>query len=530
MSIHLNAALHLHQPHRDAYDVTFVPLKRRFGNQVESRRLIPHSDGRPAEDWNIQHIMPECYKVLAKGGVFQRLVFNTSPSLLKDLWMQAPDVYREIIDSEKRSTDRFEGHTNAIAQASPNHVILPLAKKDDKIVHIRWSIAEYEMHYKKRPEGIWLPETAVDEETLALLADESIKYVILAPKQAKQFRRIGTSENWHDPGWEGRNVDPSIAYKVNFQNEKFKDKNINVFFYDGEFSSNIGYPNEHSKWIYDSSENFLHRWLGAKGDFKHFGVDGETFGHHQKGKADLLVGAINLIDTQKQNWQNAEFINYGLFLEKHPPQMEVQIINNSSWSCDIELNRWGQTVREEKEHNGYKWTEEKYSGYGITQWHPYWRVQLRNAFDDLNARLKLVYLEHAQKYFKDPKRTALDYGLVVSNSRSFYEFFDLHKTPNADVDKAYKLLEMQKFMKYMFTSCGWFHEYVGRIEPFTNFISANSAIKIAEEFNQHGEIEHDFLNRLSPDMVRVYNQAKEQNNRWSAEYSSSEASGIRTAA
>ncbi|GEM_PF-1137042 len=522
MNIQLNAALHCYQPFRDLYDVTYIPLKKRFNGSVHPRRLIPEPNGTPAEDWNINKITPECYRPLANGGVFQRLVFNFGPTLLKDLWIHAPDVYNKIIESEKISTDRFGGHSNALAQASPNHAILPLAKKEDKLVHIKWAIAEYEMHYKKRPEGVWLPETAVDEETLAMLADEGIKYVILAPKQAKQFRKI-SEDHWQDAEWEGRRIDPSIAYKIHFEDKKFKRKNINVFFYDGDFSGNIGYPNEHTKWIYDSSENFLHRWLAAKGNFKHFGVDVETFGHHQKGKAELLSGAVQLIDNkQNGDWQGAQFINYGLFLEKNPPEMEVQIYNNSSWSCDLELNRWGQTVREEKEHNGYRWLEDRYTLHGITNWHPQWRVQLRNALEDLNIRLKLIYERSAPKHLKDPEQAALDYGSVVSNAKSFHEFFEIHKTRNADIEKAYMLLEMKKFMKYMFTSCGWFHEYVDRIEPFTNFLCANSAIRIAEEFAPDAGIEKDFLNRLSNDMARICLKAKEVNTHRIKEFGSSE--------
>ncbi|MBI2995654.1 MAG: DUF3536 domain-containing protein [Candidatus Melainabacteria bacterium] len=535
MSIQLGAVLHCYQPIRNMSDVAFIPLKLRLNDKaIGARNLIPHADGKEATDWNIREITPQCYEALAKGGVFKALAFNFGPTLLKDLWMHAPLVYDKIIESEKASTDRFEGHSNALAQASPNHAILPLAKNGDKLTHIRWALAEYEMHYKKRPEGVWLPETAVDEGTLALLADEGIKYTILSPTQAKQFRKIGSDDkSWQDAGWEGKNVDPSYAYKVHFKDEKYKNKNINVFFYDHKFQNNIAFPNGSDSWVYDRSENFLHRWFGARGDFKHFGIDGETFGWHQKGKASLLAGAVNIIDTKKKDWQSAEFMNYGLFLEKNPPQMEVQIYNNSSWSCDVELNRWGQLVREEKEQNGNKWLEDRYSLYGITHWHPSWRVQFRNALDSLNTSLKLVYEKNAPKYFKDPEKAALDYGLVVSNSRSFYEFFDLHKKPNADIDKAYKLLEMQKFMKYMFTSCGWFHEYVGRIEPFTNFICANSAIRIGREFEfeSQAEIEEIFLNSLSPDMAQSYKRAKEENDKWSTKLDSLQPQPqIRTAA
>lgn len=521
MSIRLSGVLHCYQPVRDAYDVTYISRERRWNGHIEPRNLIPQPDGTPVEDWNIKHITPECYSPLAMGGVFERLPFNFGPTLLKDLEIHAPETYKKIIESERVSFDRFGGHSNALMQASPNHAIVPLATHDDKLAHIRWALAEYQKHYNGRfPEGVWLPETAVNEETLALLADEGIKYVILAQRQAKQFRKVGETE-WKETGWEGGGLDPSIPYKVHFQDEKLQGKNIAVFFYDGTLSYDVAFEKPNTKWVCDSSENFLHRWLGGRGDFKHFGVDGETFGHHLKGRANVLVGAVNIIDSQSVNWQNAVFMNYGLMLEQNPPQMEVHIHNNSSWSSDMELNRWGQTVRVVKEENGQQHVEDQYAFWGThPNWHPYWRVQLRNAFDDLNTRLKLIYQQYAPKYFKDPRQAALDYGQVVSNARSFCDFFEIHKnkTRKTDIDAAYKLLEMQKFMKYMFTSCGWFHEYVGRIEPFTIFICANSAIRIAEEFDPNAGIEKDFLTRLSGDMINVYRRAKELNNKYSAEF------------
>lgn len=516
MSIKLSGTLHNYQPFRDLWEVTYIPLNIRYDGQISQRRLIPFPDGTPTKDWNLTEATPECYKICADRGVYSSLPFNFGPSLLKDLWINARDVYDKIIDSEKKSSDRFKGHSNAIAQASPNHAILPLMR-EDKELHVKWSINEYKKHFNKDPEGMWLPEAAVDEETLTILASYKIKYVILAPKQAKSFKKIGTND-WQDTGWDGRNIDTSKSYKVCFEKEKYRDKNIVIFFYDSEFSGDIAFPNHETKWIYDSSENFLHRWLNTSGNFKHFAVDGETFGLHHKGKAHLLAGAVHLINNSPNNWGGAYFTNYGLYLENNPPEVEVKIYENTAWSCNHNLIHWGEERFIEKEHNKHKWLEQAHCDCmgGSHEW----RVPMKKAFDDLAERIDHIYFRYGGKYLKDPQNALLDYGKVTSSSQSFCDWFLIHGKEGLsrkETEEAYMLLEMEKFKSYMFTSCGWFWEGVGRPEPFANFLCANTAIKIAKYFKPNSTIEEGFKAllpknpRFKDEFLRIYFQAKELN-------------------
>ena len=504
MPIQLSGLLHCYQPFRDLYDVTYIPLEEKYSGAVNQRSLIPNPDGTPPKDWNLELITPECYKVLANRGVFAKLPFNVGPTLLKDLWINAKDVYDKIIDSEKESSYRYQGHSNALAQASPNHAIVPLAN-GDKLKHIEWSFDEYEMHYKKLPEGVWLPEAAVNRETLLLLAKAGVKYVVLDPRQAKRIRPVLSGEN----GWinvEGGRIDPSVPYKLYLDELK---KEIAIFFYDKDFSRDIGFEDERKSWMYNNSENFIYRWLNARGNFKHFAVDGETFGHHKKGKADLLAGSLDLVDKNPQYWSCATITNYGLHLQQNPPTWDVEIIDNSAWSCAHGLIRWGEEKLVKKHENGHSWEEKldcNCGSLGST-----WRVQMKKAFDKLANNIDKVFSNHANKLFKDPIKALTNYGQVISSSKTFYEFmndYGLSNLQDKDIEKAYKLMEMEKFKLYMFTSCGWFHDYVNRIEPFTNFISASSAIELAKDFEPKLKTEESFLSMLSNDMIQAYNQAK----------------------
>ncbi len=496
MSIKVSGLLHCYQPPRDMWDVGYLPKEIRFSGTAFPKSRIPFPDGKPAEDWN-RSITEECYKRLAESCVLSRIPFNAGPTLIRDLAIHDRVVYEKILKSEEASVQRFGGHSNALAQASPSHSILPLfsdsVTHDDVLVdeiklHVLWSTEEYQRHFNKFPEGMWLPEAGVDMETLKILAEVGIKYVVLAPKQAKRIRPVGSDESsWKSV--EGAVIDPSIPYKACFE----EGKEIAIFFYDGPISADIAHKNEHD-WLYQCSEHFIQRWLSgaSEGGLRTWGVDGETFGHHKKGKADLLAGAVNLIDQNK--YPNIELMNYGQYLKLHPPKFEVEVFR-SAWSCEHELARWGQ----ESIHC------ECGSG------HPDWRVPFRRALDELAVELDGIYYDVGRKVFKNPEEALIKYASVISGRINFDNFYEEAKLSSPRIknpkDKAYKLLEIMRFKIYMYTSCGWFWDNVGRIEPFTNFLAANSAIKLANEISPRGDIEGNFVNHLPDHMKHQYANA-----------------------
>ncbi|HEV3145804.1 MAG TPA: hypothetical protein VGZ47_18085, partial [Gemmataceae bacterium] len=286
----------------------------------------------PFHDWN-ERITAECYapnsvaRILEGSGRIARLVnnyarisFNFGPTLLSWLQEKSPDVYRRILDADRESQERFSGHGSALAQVY-NHAIMPLADRTDKVTQVVWGICDFRARFGREPEGIWLAETAVDLETLEVLAEYGIRFTILAPHQAARVRPRGTEE-WHDVA--GAKVDPSMAYLQ----ELPSGRSISLFFYDGPISRAVAF--EH---ILASGETFAARLIAGFADARnwpqmaHIATDGESYGHHHPHGDMGLAFALNQIEST----ENVKLTNYGEFLERHPAQWEVQIIENTSW-------------------------------------------------------------------------------------------------------------------------------------------------------------------------------------------------------
>ncbi len=155
----------------------------------------------PWHDWN-DRITAECYapnsaarivnseiKIIRIFNNYARISFNFGPTLLSWLLENAPRVHAAIVHADARSQARFSGHGSAMAQVY-NHMIMPLASTRDRITQIRWGIDDFRHRFGRLPEGMWLSETAVDSETLDLLAQHGIRFVLLAPHQCAGFRPL----------------------------------------------------------------------------------------------------------------------------------------------------------------------------------------------------------------------------------------------------------------------------------------------------------------------------------------------------
>ncbi|HET7004518.1 MAG TPA: glycoside hydrolase, partial [Candidatus Binatia bacterium] len=175
----------------------------------------------PYHDWN-ERITAECYapnsvarivdgdnRIVKLINNYARISFNFGPTLLSWLEVKAPEAYAAILAADRDSQQRFSGHGSALAQVY-NHVIMPLANSRDRKTQIRWGIGDFTKRFRRAPEGMWLAETAVDIETLELLADQDVRFVILAPHQAARVRPIGERQ-WHIINNEA--IDPSRAYR-----------------------------------------------------------------------------------------------------------------------------------------------------------------------------------------------------------------------------------------------------------------------------------------------------------------------------
>ncbi len=408
---------------------------------------------------------------------FTKISFNVGPTLLS--WMQAknPEIYEAIIQADKESQNLYSGHGAAIAQVY-NHMIMPLANKRDKRTQVLWGIRDFEKRFGRLPEGIWLSETAVDTETLEILAEENIKFTILAPSQAGKIREID-EEEWTDVT--GSQVDPRRPYLCNLPN----GKSITLFFYDGPVSQEVGFSN-----LLENGETFANRLLGVfdenendHAQLVHIATDGETYGHHRPHGDMALAYCLYHIESNEL----ANLTIYGEYLEQHPPEWEVEIIDNTSWSCFHGVERWRSDCGCNTGMN-QNWTQE-------------WRAPLREALDDLRDKAMPIFEDKASKLLRDPWAARDEYINVIldRSEESIKKFFNhhSHETLNEDqMQHALKLLEMQRHAMLMYTSCGWFFDEISGIETTQVIQYADRVIQLLEDLNEQS-IEEPFTNILA---------------------------------
>jgi alpha-amylase/alpha-mannosidase (GH57 family) len=441
----------------------------------------------PYHDWN-ERITAECYAPNATSRILdneQRIIklinnygmisFNFGPTLLSWLEAKAPRVYAALQEADQLSCHKFGGHGSAVAQAY-NHMILPLANRRDKVTQVKWGIADFEHRFKRRPEGMWLPETATNTETLEVLAENGILYTIMAPRQAKRVRRKG-GRSWKDVS--GDRIDPSRAYLVNLPSKK----TISVFFYDGPISQGVAFEG-----LLNDGKRFADRLISGFSDTRnwsqlsHIATDGESYGHHHRFGEMALTYALQHIENDKL----AELTNYGQFLERYPADHFVEIVENSSWSCVHGIERW-------RSNCGCN------SG-GHAGWNQEWRGPLRAALDWLRDRANPMFEEKAAPLLKNPWDARDEYIQVVLNrsDASVDAFFGKHAihplSPEEQV-AALKLLEMQRHAMLMYTSCGWFFDELSGLETVQVIHYAGRVVELAKAF-LGAEIEPQFLEQL----------------------------------
>src|SRR5690606_20674525 len=357
---------------------------------------------------------------------------------------QEKAVYEAILEADWESRRRYSGHGSALAQAY-HHSILPLANRRDKYTEVRWGIVDFRSRFGRDPEGMWLPETAVDLETLEILAQEGIQFTIRSPYQAKRTRHQDQSE-WVEAS-EGR-VDPQKPYRV----ELPSGGSIAVFFYDGPISRAVAFEN-----LLRNGEYLANRLLGAFSDeltdngLVHIATDGETYGHHHRHGEMALAYALHYIEENKL----ACLTNYGEYLEKNPPTYVAEIFKNTSWSCAHGIERWRSDCGC---HTG-----------GEPGWNQAWRGPLRDALDWLRDRIMPLYEMKAGRYFSDVWAVRDEYVTVLTDRspEAVSSFLNKHSGRELQPDErveCLKLLELQRHCLLMYTSCGWFFNELSGIE------------------------------------------------------------------
>jgi alpha-amylase/alpha-mannosidase (GH57 family) len=442
----------------------------------------------PYHDWN-ERITYECYapnaraRLLHGDGRIERIVsnysrmsFNFGPTVL--MWMKEkqPEIHEAIVNADKKSRERFSGHGSAVAQCY-NHMILPLANTRDKHTQIIWGIRDFEFRFGRKPEGMWLAETAADNETLDVLAQHGIKYTILSPYQASRVRPLDEKSDWQDVN--GARVNPSIPYLVKLS----EGRSLAVFFYDAPVSQAVAFEK-----LLVNGERFAGRLMGAFDDSRdhdqlvHIATDGESYGHHFQYGDMALAFALHEIEKSGQT----KLTVYGEFLESHPPTQEAEIHQGSAWSCSHGVGRW-------KEDCGC-------CAGGHGGWNQKWRAPLRNALDWLRDKLAPIYETKAGEFLKDPWLARDEYIDVIldRSPENIGKFFGKHAQRDlndAEEITVLRLLEMQRHAMLMYTSCGWFFDEISGLETVQVIQYAARALQLATEL-AHENLEAGFLEIL----------------------------------
>ena len=444
----------------------------------------------PFHDWN-ERINAECYnpnsvskivdsknKILNVVNNYEYISYNFGPTLLS--WMEefAPLAYERVIKADINSRKLHGGHGNAIAQVY-NHMIMPLANERDKQTQVKWGKKDFEYRFGREPEGMWLAETAVDDDTLRVLVENGIKFTILSPYQAQRIRKEG-EENWQDVSW--GNIDPARSYRYYIKSAP--GKFIDLFFYDGAISKSVAFDE-----LLKDGNKFVSRLKDGISTLRNYpqlvniATDGESYGHHTK------FGDMALAYALKLKVKDAGFIvtNYAEYLEKYRSNWEVEIKPVSSWSCFHGVGRWCEDCG--------------CSTGGHPGWNQKWRKPLRDALDYLRDETIAIYKKFGKKFFINPEEARNNYISVIldRSDTSVKSFQDEYFIPELDEEQrilAMKLLEIQREAMLMYTSCGWFFSEISGIETVQIMKYAARVMQLAHDFVRK-DLETHFLEILS---------------------------------
>lgn len=442
----------------------------------------------PYHDWN-ERISAECYAPNAASRIldqderivdivnnYAKISFNFGPTLLSWLERHEAETYQAILEADRLSMERFSGHGSAMAQVY-NHMIMPLASQRDKITQVSWGIQDFVKRFRRSPEGMWLPETAVDLKTLEILAEFGVRFTVLAPHQIRRVKKI-SGGRWHDMS--GGKIDPTMAYLCQLPS----GRTIHIFVYDGPIARDVAFGG-----LLSNGEAFAKRLVGAFSEGRswpqivHIATDGETYGHHHRFGDMALAYGLHYIEFKNL----ARLTNYGEYLERHPPTHLVEILENTSWSCVHGVERWRDNCGcRTGSHPG--WTQA-------------WRRPLREAMDWLRDRTAVFYEQATAGWLRDPWRARDEYiEVIFDRSQEHVEqFLRRHAAKELrrdEMGRLLKLLEMQRHAMLMYTSCGWFFDEISGIETVQVMQYAARVMQLAEE-TQAVHLEPEYISRLA---------------------------------
>ncbi len=430
-----------------------------------TERIDREASARPYHDWN-ERILRESYgpnraaRVLDADERIETLVnnyaglsFDLGPTLVD--WMRPvdPATLQVIVDADRESVDRL-GHGNAMAQAY-NHSILPLLTRRDKVTQVKWGLAHFRETFGRDAEGLWLPETAADRESLDVLAAEGVRFTILAPWQLASCRAPG--EQWRAADGAG---DLGRPYTV----QTGDDRSLSVFFYEGEVSRGIAFEG-----LLKSGGQFADRLrAAAKGlpeeaPILTVATDGETYGHHHRFGEMALAFALR----ELRHDGDLNVTNGAALLAEHPAAWEAKVSEPGSWSCMHGVERWRSDCG--------------CATGGEPGWTQAWRAPLYAGLVRLREALDRIFEERGAACFTDAwgARNAYIEVLMDPSPPGRERFLRTWGRPVEDPTEPWRLLEMSRHGLLMFTSCGWFFNDLSGIETLQVLRYAARAIQLA---------------------------------------------------
>lgn len=420
MVSHRNFTVHAHfyQPPREDPLTNQVPFE---------------PTAHPFHDWN-EKIYQTCYRPNIEIGNFSKIGFNLGPTLTSWLRQNHPEGLAQIVAADRSNVEK-SGHGNAIGQPY-HHTILPLATKEEKETEITWGIRDFQLTYGRNPEGMWLPETAVDTETLVTLAENGIRFTILAPWQAKSFA-----------------VDHRYPHLVKLSGSR----EIIVLFYSGHLSSQVSFDSEATINADHFVENHVRREFhpDPSDQVVMIATDGELYGHHQSFREMFLSQMVN------GALSSADFdLTFPTeFLANHHNFPEIEINEETSWSCHHGIDRWRREC-------------------GCTP-KATWKQPLRDSLNLIAADLDDLFVQFTRNKLRDPWQSRKTYIDVLLGQKCFETWLNaesLYPLDDADRNKINILMKGQIARLRMFASCGWFFEDFDRIEPQNNIINSAYAV------------------------------------------------------
>ena len=402
--------------------------------------LIPVEPGaEPYHNFN-EKIHAECYKPNAELGNLDLISFNFGPTLACWLEKTFPTTHRRIVDADHYHRRTF-GIGNGMAQAY-NHTILPLARHRDKVTQIAWGIADFRYRFGHPPEGMWIPEMAVDLDTLMAMESLGLRFTILCPHQVRTL----------DGGW----VDNGKPCYVRLPN----GRRFTIFVRDEELSNRLAFD----PGLTENAAAFA-RWsreaVHADEGLFIIATDGETFGHHQPGRQFFLRSLLRSEAAQV----GFQIATPGVYLHHHEPTVEVKLIENTAWSCSHGVARWS-------------------TGCSCTPGDQQWKPRLRTAFDRLAGGVDALYESECKRWISNPWALRDSYiGVMLGTVEgvALLNQFASAAIPTADAIRILRLLEAERYCQAMYTSCGWFFEDLSRLETRNSIAYAAMAVELVRQ-------------------------------------------------